>query len=127
MTLTPAPASIQRATVERYLELINSGTAEAIAALYTADATVEDPAGTPPKVGRAAIADFYEGAAALDCTTTLLTYRESGQTAAFHFRVSTKLPDSTVDVSPIDVMTFDKDGNITSMKAIFSEGDYEIK
>ncbi|MDR6910726.1 steroid delta-isomerase [Rhodococcus fascians] len=124
--MTTNVESTFRATVERYLGLVESGTADEIAALYSDDATVEDPAGSIPIHGHAAIATFYEGAAALNCTTTLLTYREGGNTAAFLFRVSTTLPDSTVDVSPIDIMTFDESGKITSMKAVFSETDYQF-
>jgi steroid delta-isomerase len=115
-----------RATVEQYLEAVSSGTATEIAALYAEDATVEDPAGSPPIKGTKAISAFYENTVALDCTTTLLTYREGGRTAAFHFRVTIKTPDSTAVITPIDVMTFDENGKITSMIAIFSDSDYEI-
>ena len=47
--------------VNRYLELVASGTADEIAALYAEDATVEDPVGGGEvHIGRQAIHGFYK-------------------------------------------------------------------
>ena len=43
--------------------------------------------------------------------------------AAFHFRVVTPVGDQVYEVEPIDVMTFDEDAKITSMRAFWSPAD----
>jgi steroid delta-isomerase len=48
-----------RETVERYVELVGTGTAAEIAQLYAPDATVEDPVGSPVRQGHDAIVEFY--------------------------------------------------------------------
>jgi len=48
-------------TVNRYIELVSSGTADDIVELYTDDATVEDPVGGgETHIGRQAILGFYK-------------------------------------------------------------------
>ena len=46
-------------TVQAYIDLFNSQDAQGIADLYADDATVTDPVGTPPKVGKDEILKFY--------------------------------------------------------------------
>ncbi|MGH8457655.1 MAG: nuclear transport factor 2 family protein, partial [Stenotrophobium sp.] len=48
-----------KAAMQAYIDLFNRSDADGIAALYADDATVEDPVGSPLKVGKAAITDFY--------------------------------------------------------------------
>ncbi|WP_067856036.1 nuclear transport factor 2 family protein [Nocardia shimofusensis] len=110
-------------TVTEYAHRIGTGTAAEIAALYAEDATLEDPVGTEVRVGRDAIAAFYSGLDGVETTMELLTIRVSGDTAAFHFRVTSALPNGPITVEPIDVMTFDEQGQITSMRAIWSMAD----
>jgi len=112
-----------RATVHAYLDAVAAGVAADIAALYADDATLEDPVGSEPRVGRTAIAEFYKAVEATDNSTELLTLRISGSTAAFHFRVVTEAGGQTYEVEPIDVMTFDEDGRITSMRAVWAPDD----
>ena len=45
---------------------------------------------------------------------------------AFLFELRTKAGDQTYTLAPIDVMTFDDDGKITSMKAYWSDGDLSV-
>ncbi|MFI9411330.1 nuclear transport factor 2 family protein [Nocardia gamkensis] len=111
------------ATVTEYTSRISTGTSAEIAALYAEDATVEDPVGGEVRAGREAIAAFYSGIDGVDTTMELLTLRVSGNTAGFHFRVTTTLPDRVIIVEPIDVMTFDEQGQITSMRAIWNPAD----
>ncbi|UYP18415.1 nuclear transport factor 2 family protein [Rhodococcus sp. Z13] len=125
MTVSEADVRSQRirATVHAYLDAVAAGVAADIAALYADDATLEDPAGSEPHVGRAAIAEFYNGVEGTENNTELLTLRISGSTAAFHFRVVTKAGGQTYEIEPIDVMTFDEDGRITSMRAVWAPED----
>ncbi|MFD6463896.1 nuclear transport factor 2 family protein, partial [Streptomyces roseolus] len=55
-----------RDVVEQYVKLVGSGPTEEIVQLYAPDATVEDPIGTEPRQGHAAIREFYEVIANLD-------------------------------------------------------------
>lgn len=112
-----------RSTVEAYVERVGSGTGAEIAALYADDATLEDPVGSEPKVGRAAITAFYEQIEPMRRSTELLAVRVAGDSAAFHFRIVTTAPEGAVDITPIDVMTFDGEGRVTSMRAYWAPQD----
>ncbi|NIH80792.1 nuclear transport factor 2 family protein [Amycolatopsis viridis] len=109
--------------VAEYVRRLEAGTASDIAALYADNATLEDPAGSEVRTGRAAITAFYRELDGLDVTAELLTVRASGDTAAFHMRVVTTAGGFITSIEPIDVMTFGADGLITSMRAIWSPGD----
>ncbi|WP_068268831.1 nuclear transport factor 2 family protein, partial [Aldersonia kunmingensis] len=102
------------------------GTSADIAALYAEDATLEDPVGSEPVVGREAIEKFYSQLDAVQNQTELLTVRVAGNSAAFHFRVSTDTGDQTITIEPIDVMTFDDQARITSMRAYWSQNDIAL-
>ncbi|WP_020109201.1 nuclear transport factor 2 family protein [Nocardia sp. 348MFTsu5.1] len=108
--------------VVRYLEAIASRDSAEIAALYAADATVEDPAGGPVRTGIGEIEDFYKALESVDgIKAELITVRSTQDTAVFHFTVTTTFGGQQTVIDPIDVMTFDSDLKITSMKAYWSE------
>ena len=50
--------------MQAYVDQFNSGSAEAVAALYADSATVEDPVGSPLKQGKPAILAFYKSSIA---------------------------------------------------------------
>lgn len=110
-------------TVHRYLELVASGTADEIADLYADDATVEDPVGGEVHIGRAAIRGFYAGVQDIEAKAELVTLRVAGHEAAFHFRLEMDFGDNGMRIEPIDVMVFDGEGKIASMKAYWSQSD----
>lgn len=117
------PSSAEmKAVLQNYLDAFNRGDAEAIAALYAEDATVEDPLGSPPKRGRKAILDFYREAIATGAKATLDTpIRGShGNSAAVAFTVKV----GPMSVRVIDTMAFDASGRITEMKAYFGPDDF---
>jgi len=122
----PATERIAEA-VHRYLDLVANGTAAQIAECYAPDGTLSDPEGSEPSRGRGAIEAFYKPLEAIGRETELLTLRVSGGAAAFHFRVRSILPDQVVEIEPIDVMTFDDDGLITSMRAFWSQADMRVR
>lgn len=109
--------------VQHYLETVASGSAAEVADLYAADGTLEDPVGSDPKRGRSEIAEFYGALATLDISTELIHLRAAGLEAAFHFRVITKAGDQVFTIEPIDVMTFNDAGEITSMRAFWAPQD----
>ncbi|MEW5808294.1 MAG: nuclear transport factor 2 family protein [Actinomycetota bacterium] len=106
--------------VQRYLDTVAAGSADDVAALYAEDATLEDPVGGGEvHIGRQAIAGFYKGMEGdHDITTELLTFRAGGHEAAFVFAVTVG---GAMRIEPIEVMTFDGDGKITSMKAYWGQ------
>ncbi|WP_280493898.1 nuclear transport factor 2 family protein [Nocardia farcinica] len=76
-----------RDTIERYVELVGSGPTQGIVDLYTEDATVEDPIGTPLRRGHEAIREFYSVFESLDRSTELRTDTvRIGQSRRVHVR-----------------------------------------
>lgn len=118
-----ASADDIRATVRRYVDLVGSGTAAEIVALYHENATVEDPVGSEPHVGHAAIRKFYDVIEPLERSSELFSVRVAGNSVAFGFRLVTRFGEQNVTLEPIDVMTFDENGLITSMRAFWSQDD----
>lgn len=116
-----------RSTVQRYLDLVADGTAAQIVALYAEEATLEDPVGSDVLRGREAIGTFYAGLEGLPMTTELVTLRTCAGHAAFHFEVVTDTGDMKYRMAPLEVMTFDDDGLITSMRAFWSDDDLVVE
>ena len=101
-----------------YIAAVAAGDYEMTASLYADNATVEDPVGTDPHVGIDAIHAFYKSVAGDGMAAEMIgKVQVVGSTAAFHFKI---VVDGNSIVEPIDVMTFDDDGKITSMKAYWS-------
>jgi steroid delta-isomerase len=116
---TPSAEHIE-SVVNRYLELVGGGTAEEIAALFANDATVEDPVGGEVHIGRQAIHGFYKNIESLPRETELITLRVAGHEAAFQFVITVGPDGGRMRIEPIDVMVFNADGKIASMKAYWS-------
>ncbi len=105
-------------TVNRYLELLAKGQADAIADLYATDATVEDPVGGEVHIGRQAILGFYAGVPGTNNETEVVTLRALGNEVAFFWRLIVDLSEGgKMTIEILSVMTFDDDGKIASMKA----------
>ena len=122
----PASADRIRQVVDDYIRLVGSGTADEIVALYAEDATVEDPVGTDVRTGHAAIREFYATLEGLQQETKLIAARIAGGEASFLFEIITRAGDKTYTLSPIDAMTFDDDGLITTMRAYWGDNDMVI-
>ncbi len=101
--------------VERYLDTVAGGSAADIAALFAEDATVEDPVGGGEvHIGRRAIEGFYKVTEGAQLKTELLSFRAGGHEAAFAFAITVG---GAMRIEPIEVMSFDSDGQIAAMKA----------
>lgn len=109
-----------REVIDAYVDRVGNGTSAEVVALYAEGATVEDPVGAEVLTTREQIAAFYGNLDGLEQETTMIEARIGGGQAAFLFRISTKVGDQTYTMAPIDVMTFDDDGLITSMKAYWN-------
>lgn len=111
------------ANVRRYLDLVSTGTAAEVAALYAEDAVLEDPVGSEPLRGREAIQGFYATLEPMKVTTELVSIRTVGGEAAFLFHIETDTGAGTAVLDPIENMVFDEDGLIRSMRAWWGEAD----
>ena len=119
-------------TVQAYIDLFNAQDAQGIADLYADDATVTDPVGTPPKVGKDEILKFYTLAVKNGAKLELVgPTRIAGNSAAFPFRctvgamthvdgdvaVEVDLPKGGMTIDIIDTFAFNEDGKVIEMKA----------
>jgi steroid delta-isomerase len=105
-------------TVNRYLELVAEGQADAVTELYADDATVEDPVGGEVHIGRQAIRGFYAGVLGAKAETDVVTLRALGHEAAFLWTLTIDLGEGgRMRIEILSVMAFNDDGNITAMKA----------
>jgi len=112
--------SVVRETIEQYWKRFSAGDVDGLVALYTEDATVEDPVGTPVRHGIAEIREFYESAQALADSIELRSLDVTevlGDQAAFAMEIRPVIGGETYLLHAIDVMTFAEDGRITSMRA----------
>jgi len=109
-----------RGVIERYVKLMSDGDHEGIAALYAEDGTVEDPIGAELRRGREAVREFYRisaGSARLSLSGPI---RVAGSEAAFPLLASLGPEDDPSYLDIIDVMAFDEEARITSMRAFWS-------
>lgn len=111
--------------MQAYIDTFNRSDAAGIADLYTDDATVEDPVGSPVKSGKKAIAEFYQMAVQTGAKLKLAApIRGShGNSAAMAFDVELNMPVGRMVIQVIDVMTFNDEGKFTSMRAFWGPGD----
>ncbi|CAB4685795.1 MAG: steroid delta-isomerase [Actinobacteria bacterium] len=115
------------ARVHRYLELVETGTADEVAALFASEATIEDPVGSEVRAGRHDIREFYATFESMTKTTRLISLRACAGQAAFQFEISTEVAEATfATMSPMEVMVFDDDGLIESMRAWWAPDDLTI-
>jgi steroid delta-isomerase len=113
-------------TVNSYLTHVANGATEEVVNLYTADATIEDPAGTEVRRGRDAVREFYTAFQDAKKDTELAEIRVGGSEAAFFWHLTLDAGDTRTRISPISLMTFDDDAKITSMRAFWSPSDVQV-
>lgn len=102
------------AAVHRYVEAFATSDMNIIRELYADNAIVEDPVGTEPKVGMAAILEFYEAGIGAGAKLELTgSPRVAGNSVAFPFRVQW----GEMQIEIIDVFDFDESGKVCHMKA----------
>jgi steroid Delta-isomerase len=112
-------AEHMRSVLQRYVDAMTRGDWEAIVALYADDAIVEDPVGSEPRRGQAAIAELYRNAAGTVRLELDGRVRVAAQCAAAPMLGRpTGMQGMVVEI--VDVMTFNDEGLITSMRAYWS-------
>ncbi|WP_306361266.1 nuclear transport factor 2 family protein [Nocardia sp. CC227C] len=117
-------ASQPRDVVEQYLKLVATGPTDDIIALYAPEATVEDPIGTPTRVGHDAIRELYAALESADQRDTEMhAVRVAGNSAAVSFTLTAVYGDKRMTLSAIDTMEFDDAGKIVAMRAYWGPDD----
>lgn len=117
-----------RSAMAAYIDLFNAGDGEGLAALFAANARIEDPVGGPRIVeGRSEIDDFYRGAVdVVERLELAAPIRAShGRSAAMAFDIHMRMEGGPNIIRAIDVMEFDEDGRIVDMKAYHGPGDVD--
>ena len=111
-------------TVDGYFDAFDKGNAEAVVALFAENATVEDPVGSKVRTGAEGLLKFYSSAMSMRCKITPTgPARIVENEAAFPFHGVVQLPDKTMEFDCIDVMTFNDDGEILTMRAFWGPGN----
>jgi steroid delta-isomerase len=111
---------IMQAAPAKYLTALAAKDLEGILALYADDAVVEDPVGSEPHVGMAAIREFYKGTTEYDLEAALDgQVRLAGNEVAFPFIVKNIAGGFAMHI--IDVFKFNDEGKIVSMRAFWGE------
>ena len=115
------PASqIMIAAVHAYVDGFERGDADALAALFADDATVEDPVGSPQRHGRKEIHAFYAQSVTTGAKLELLGEpRCAGDYVAFPFAVKLEWQGRRQVIEVIDTFRFNDAGRITEMRAFF--------
>lgn len=106
------------ATVKAYVAAFETADPDAVAALYAADATVEDPIGSPLVQGTDAIREFYRHAIGVGAKLRLEgPVRTVKRQAVFPFSVHVEHQGRQQRIDVIDIFSFNSDGRIGQMRA----------
>lgn len=106
------------AAVHGYIAAFEAGSADAVAALYAEDATVEDPFGTPAHHGREAIRAFYAESMKTGAKLTLDgEIRIAGDYAVFPFSVHLHYDGADMRIDVIDTFRFNDSNEVVEMRA----------
>jgi steroid delta-isomerase len=119
-----ADESVIRETIENYWKAFTAGDRDAWLALFTDDATVEDPVGSPVHHGKEAIGEFWDAAHSLADSIELRSLNITpvvGNEAAFAMEIRPNIGGTVFVMEAIDVMTFADDGRITSQRAFWQQ------
>lgn len=109
------------AVVDAYIAAFAAGSPDEILELYETDAVVEDPLGSTPSIGHAAILAFYTQTMSTGAKLTLEgPIRTAANVAAFAFTAHFTLENIDYTVSVIDIFQFSGNGRISKMHAVFS-------
>ncbi len=109
--------------VHDYIAAFDKRDPELAVALYADNATVEDPVGTPPIRGSAAIRDFYTQVMRTGAKLRLQgEIRSAANYAAFAFSACFD-PAGEKRIEVIDIFRFDDQGKVLEMRAYWGPGN----
>jgi steroid delta-isomerase len=114
-----------RAAIDRYITTFSNNEPARWAECFTPDATQEDPVGTPANVGREAIEGFYRNTS--EMVGGNLKLQVKGEPIIIGHEVAMALEafsgtgaDRVRIPLIIDLLTFDEDASITSLRAYWT-------
>lgn len=113
-----------RATIESYVEGWRTGNRELWSGLFAEDATLVDPVGTAPMVGKAACVGFFDKVQAMPLRFAPNVHRIAvcGHEALLLFRMeATDENGNGYFVEVADIFALDDAGKITSLKAYWDK------
>lgn len=117
-------AEAMEAAVHTYVEAFDKGDAALAASIFADDAVIDDPIGSPPKVGKAAILQFYTESMATGAKLVLQgPVRVATAHAAFAMQVRLNWGGKDMAIDVIDTFAFDDDGKVKQMQAYFGPGN----
>jgi steroid Delta-isomerase len=115
----PDPTAME-AAVHEYVAAFDAGSADRVAALYAADATVEDPIGSPIHHGREGIRAFYAESMKTGAKLRLEgPVRVAGDYAVFPFSVNLHWEGSDKWIDVIDTFRFNENNEVVEMRAFW--------
>jgi steroid Delta-isomerase len=116
----PTDARGLEALVDAYVRHLNAHDVEAIVALYAEDGTVEDPVGSTPIRGHAALRQFYSRIGPVQLQVRRDgPVRAAGRECAFVLSGTFAIEGTRNAFSPIDTFRLDEAGRILAMRAYF--------
>lgn len=111
-----------REVITTYMERFTANDREGWLDLFAADAWIEDPVGTPRRTGRDEIGAFWDEAHTVPDSIALVPLgilTAVGNEGIFTMQARPVLGGATYAIDIIDLMTFDAQGKITTMRAFF--------
>lgn len=118
----PDPEKLRQA-LRAYVDCLCRSDVDGILALYAGTASVEDPVGTAPVVGRDAVRDFYAANVAALRVEITGPIRVAGRECAMPMLAEIESPKGLLYMDVIDVMEFDDAGLITRMRAFWNPAE----
>ena len=118
-------SSVMKKALQDYVDAFNTNDLERLMALFADEAKVEDPVGKPPKIGRQEIEDFYRESMSGEAQLELLAAPRGsfGNAASITFAVHAETDGRSMRIDVTDVMTFDENGKIVTMRAFWGPDD----
>jgi steroid delta-isomerase len=110
--------------MQAYVEAVSGNDVEAVVALFTEDAVVEDPIGTAPHVGHDGLRVFYQ--IAVDSVEKMVlegNVRARDQWGACGMLAYPKGMDMKFVIETLDVMEFNDAGKIMRMTAYWGDSN----
>jgi steroid delta-isomerase len=121
-----ADAATIRSTVEAYCAAFTARDRDAYVDLFTPDAWIEDPVGSPRRDGHDGIGAFFDESSAMADSIELRQtgpVRVAAGECAFPMQARPVIGGATLVVDIIDVMTFDDAGKIATMRAFWDPAE----
>ena len=115
----PTPEQMT-AAVHAYVAAFDAGDPEMAVAIFADTAVIEDPIGTPQRIGTDAIRQFYTESMATGAKLHLSgPIRVAAAHAAFAMQVRLNWDGKDMAIDVIDTFAFNEDGKVTEMRAYF--------